>query len=202
MIHTGGPKKGYIAHELITSFLFCGPILNMHYVQTLDPSTQGSRGKIRPPFLDELYTLFGRTTHDRGNLISAGCVREPPRSYGTQDTPDDGVGYSNIRSSSKRPIREAIVENTAKKKMSLEEHITNISESICTTNQRTLCRGKEEVDEVVRVLKQDGLEEDSNLYCMANILCKNDIDRRFFLHLNTKEGRLHWIRFQWNHISK
>jgi hypothetical protein len=53
----------------------------------------------------------------------------------------------------------------------------------------------------MRVLKQDGLEEDSDLYCMANILCKNDIDRRFFLHLNTKEGRLHWIRFQWNHIS-
>jgi hypothetical protein len=42
-----------------------------------DPSTQGSRGKIPPPFLDELYTLFGRTTHDRGNLISAGGVREP-----------------------------------------------------------------------------------------------------------------------------
>jgi hypothetical protein len=29
-----GPRKGYIAHELITSFLFCGPILNLHYVQT------------------------------------------------------------------------------------------------------------------------------------------------------------------------
>jgi hypothetical protein len=53
-----GPRKGYIAHELITSFLFCGPILNLHYVQTQDPSTWGSQGKI-PPFLDELYTLFG-----------------------------------------------------------------------------------------------------------------------------------------------
>jgi len=77
MTRTGGPKKGYIAHELITSFLFCGPILNLHYVQTQDPSPQGSRGK-PPPFLDELYTLFGRTTHDRGNLISVGGVREPP----------------------------------------------------------------------------------------------------------------------------
>jgi hypothetical protein len=33
MIRTGGPRKGYLAHELITSFLFCGPILNLHYVQ-------------------------------------------------------------------------------------------------------------------------------------------------------------------------
>jgi hypothetical protein len=86
--------------------------------------------------------------------------------------------------------------------MSLEEHIANISESICIRNRRTLSRGQEEVDKVVRALKQDGLEEDYDLYCMANILCKNDIDRRFFLHLNTKEGRLHWIRFQWNRISK
>ncbi|KAL5647597.1 hypothetical protein ACJX0J_041952, partial [Zea mays] len=54
-----------------------------------DPNPQGSRGK-PPPFLDELYTLFGRTTHDRGNLISVGGVREPPRSYGSHDTPDDG----------------------------------------------------------------------------------------------------------------
>jgi hypothetical protein len=67
-----------------------------------------------------------------------------------------------------------------RKKMSLEDHIANISESICIRNQRTLSRGQEEADEVVRVLKQDRLEEDSNLYCMANILCKNDIDRRFF----------------------
>jgi hypothetical protein len=134
-------------------------------------------------------------------LISAGGVREPPRSYGSQDTPDDGVGCSNIRSSSKT-IREATVDSPPKKKMSLEDHIANIFESICIRNRRTLSRAQEEVDEVVRVLKQDGLEEDFDLYSMANILCKNDIDRRFFLHLNTKEGRLHWIRFQWNHISK
>jgi hypothetical protein len=152
-------RKGYIAHELITSSLFCGPILNLHYVQTHDPSTQGSRGK-PPPFLDELYTLFGRTTHDRGNLISAGGVREPPQSYGNQGTPDDGVGCSNIRSSSKSPIREAIVDSPPKKKMILEEHIANISESICIRNRRTLSRGQEEVDEVVRVLNKDGFEED------------------------------------------
>jgi hypothetical protein len=169
MIHTRGSRKGYISHELITSFLFCGPILNLHYVQLRDPNTQGSRGK-PPPFLDELYTLLGRTTHDRDNLISTGGVREPPRSYGSQDTLDDGVGCSNIRSSSKRPIREATVDSPRKKKMSLEEHISNISEYICIRNWRTLSRGQEEVGEVVRVLKQVGLEEDSDLYCMANIL--------------------------------
>jgi hypothetical protein len=115
MILTWGPRKGYIAHELITSFLFCGPILNLHYVQTQDPSTQGIRGK-PPPFLDEPYTLFGRTTHGWGNLISVGGVCEPPRSYGSQDTSDDGVGCSNIRLSSKRPIKESIVDTLLRKR--------------------------------------------------------------------------------------
>jgi hypothetical protein len=69
-------------------------------------------------------------------------------------------------------------------------------------NRRTNSRGQEEADEVMQLLKQDGLEEDSDLYCMTTILCKNEIDRRFFLNMNTKEGRLHWISFSLDHISK
>lgn len=122
------------------------------------------------------------------------------QSYGSHDTPDEGVSCSNTRSSSKR-IREATVDSTPKKKMSLEDHVANISEFISIRNQRTLSRGQE-VAEVVRLLKEDRLEEDSDLYCMANILCKNDINRKFFLQLTSKEGRLYWIRFQWNHINK
>jgi hypothetical protein len=144
--------------------------------------------------------LFGQTTHDRGNLISAGGVHEPLRSYGSHGTPDDGVGCSSKR------IREATVDSPPKsKRMSLEDHIANISDCISIKNQldlkKTLNRGNEEVVEVVRLLKEDGLEEDSDLYCMANILCKNDINRKFFIQLKSKEGRLHWIRFQWNHIN-
>ena len=93
------------------------------------------------------------------------------------------------------------MDRPPKKKMSLEDHIANISDCIIIRNQRTLNRGNEEVVEVVRLLKEDGLEEDSDLYCMANILCKNDINRKFFLQLTSKEERLHWIRFQWNHIN-
>jgi hypothetical protein len=163
----------------------------------LDPSTQASRGK-PPPFLDELYTLFGRTTHNRGNLISAGGVHEPSPNYGSQDTPYlsyDYVGCSNIRSSSKRPIREDTVDSPPKKKMSLEDHIANISTSISTRNWRTLSRAQQEIDQVVRLLKEDGLGEDSDLYRMGTMVCKNDLNRRVFLSMQTKEERLHWIRF-------
>jgi hypothetical protein len=157
------------------------------------------------PVKENHHPLFGRATHDMGNLISAGGDREPSPNYGNQDTPylsNDHVGCSNIRSLSKRPIREGTMDSPPKKKMSLEDHITNISKSISIRNQRTLSHGQQEVDEVVQLSKQDGLEENSDLYYMETILCKNEINRRFFLNMNTKEGRFHWIRFSWNHILK
>ncbi|RCV19175.1 hypothetical protein SETIT_3G363100v2 [Setaria italica] len=42
-----------------------------------------------PPFLDELYTLFGHTTQARGTLLTTGGVREATPSVGTQDNPAD-----------------------------------------------------------------------------------------------------------------
>ncbi|AQK69291.1 hypothetical protein ZEAMMB73_Zm00001d015687 [Zea mays] len=92
-------------------------------------------------------------TQEGGNLISVGGVREPLRSYGSHGTPDDGVGCSSKR------IREATVDSPPKKKMSLEDHIANISDCISIRNQldlkKTLNRGNEEVVEVVRLLKED-----------------------------------------------
>jgi hypothetical protein len=58
-----------------------------------------------------------------------------------------------------------------------------------------MSRGQQEADEVVQLLKQDRHEENSDLYYMATILYKNEINRRFFLNMNTKEGHLHSIRF-------
>jgi hypothetical protein len=142
--------------------------------------------------------LFSRATHDRGNLISVGGVHEPSPNYGSEDTPylsNDHVGCSNIISSSKRSIREDAVDSPPKKKMSLEDHIANISESIYIRNRRTLRRAQQELDKVVRLLKRDGLGEDSDLYCMGLMLCNNDLNRRAYLSMQTKEGWLRWIRF-------
>jgi hypothetical protein len=78
--------------------------------------------------------LFGRTIHDRGNLISGGGAHEPSHNYGSEETPpylsNDHVGCSNIRVLSKRLIREEAMDSPPKKNISLEEHIANISEYI------------------------------------------------------------------------
>jgi hypothetical protein len=145
-------------------------VLRLHTVVRGTPVS----GYRQPPFLYELYTLFSRTTHNRGNLISVGGVRELSPNYVSEDTPylsDDHVGCSNIRSSSKRPIREDAVDCPPKKKMSLDDHIANIFESISIRNRRTLSWAQRELDEVVRLLKQDGLGADSDFYCMGLMLC-------------------------------
>jgi hypothetical protein len=53
----GDPGRGTLLINWLQVFLFCGPILNLHYVQMQDPSPQGSRGK-PPPFLDELHFVW------------------------------------------------------------------------------------------------------------------------------------------------
>uniref|UniRef100_K3YYX3 Myb/SANT-like domain-containing protein n=1 Tax=Setaria italica TaxID=4555 RepID=K3YYX3_SETIT len=42
-----------------------------------------------PPFLDELYTLYGRDTQDRGTLLTAGGIREATPSAGTEANAQD-----------------------------------------------------------------------------------------------------------------
>ncbi|TKW32740.1 hypothetical protein SEVIR_2G187600v4 [Setaria viridis] len=44
----------------------------------------------KPPlFLDELYTLFGHITQDRGTLLTAGGIREATPSMGIEDNAHD-----------------------------------------------------------------------------------------------------------------
>uniref|UniRef100_K3YYS1 Uncharacterized protein n=1 Tax=Setaria italica TaxID=4555 RepID=K3YYS1_SETIT len=108
-----------------------------------------------PPFLDELYTLFGHTTQDRGTLLTAGGVREATPSVGTEDNPADmyldPMAASSARNMSQRPTREEVVDSPPKKKSGNLEHA---------------------------------------MY------------RRAFTKMKTREGRLHWIQFNWERENK
>jgi hypothetical protein len=44
-------------------------------------------------------------------------------------------------------------------------------------------RRPQEINQVVQLLQQDGIEEHSNLYCMVTMLCKNEINRSVFLSM-------------------
>ena len=49
------------------------------------------------------------------------------------------------------------------------------------------------MDKVVKILKEDGLRESDAVYAQALIICMNTLDRRNFLTMETKEGRLNFL---------
>uniref|UniRef100_K3YD37 Myb/SANT-like domain-containing protein n=1 Tax=Setaria italica TaxID=4555 RepID=K3YD37_SETIT len=154
--------------------------------ETSASADQASNAK-PPPFVEEIHMLFGRTTQDRGTLLSAGGVCEPTLATGSEDTQadmsQDPIGSSSVRNMSKRLTREEVVDSPPKKNSgSLEDY-------------KQLSREEEELDLAMRILEEDDIEEGSDLYCMAIFLCKNAMNRRAFTTMKTKEGRLHWIQF-------
>ena len=56
---------------------------------------------------------------------------------------------------------------------------------------------EEEMDKVKKILKEDGLRESDAVYAQALIIWKNTLDRRNFLTMETKEGRLNFLQICW-----
>ena len=50
------------------------------------------------------------------------------------------------------------------------------------------------MDKVVKIMKEDSMEEIDDVYTQALIICKDTLDRRNFLSMETKEGRLKFRR--------
>nr|XP_034569486.1 uncharacterized protein LOC117833990 [Setaria viridis] len=160
------------------------------------------------PFLDELYTLFGNTTQDRGTLLPAGGIHEATPSMGTEDDAHDfyldPMAASSARNLSKRPTREMSVDSPPKKKSgSLEDYIRELSETVATRSQKCGDHEQEELDRAMQLIEED-IEEGSELYCQALYLCKNAVYRRAFTKMKMKEGRLNWnwIQFNWDRENK
>jgi len=57
---------------------------------------------------------------------------------------------------------------------------------------------EEQMDKIVKILKEDGLRDSDPMYAQALILCKNTLDRRNFLSMETKEGQLNFLKICWD----
>lgn len=166
---------------------------------------QPQRGK-PPQFLDELELLFGRTTQDRGVLLSAGGTREATPTAAWEEpagsTPNQSQQHSSDRLRGKRPVREESVNSPQKKKTSsVEDCLREISAAVTRRSRRSV--DDEEAQEQVRqILDDDGIPEGDQVYLQAMLLCMNALRRRQFTGMRTKEARLQWIEFNWANIDK
>ena len=91
----------------------------MRHVQ--EPSAPAGEKYKRPPFCEQLFSLFGHTPRDRGQLVSAGGHGPDQTSSGDdpqtpQDSSDELVRSRTVGQSSKRTSREHSVCSPIKKK--------------------------------------------------------------------------------------
>ena len=125
-----------------------------------------------PKCLDLLITLWGHTPHDRGSLLSSSghhCERTP--SNASHDNPHDispdPVGVQSVGQSSKRSTRDYSINSPpSKKSASINECLNDQTNIIKDHKLQKVCISKqeEEMDKVVKIMKEDGVEEIDDVY--------------------------------------
>ena len=60
-----------------------------------------------------------------------------------------------------------------------------------------MSKQEEEMDKVVKIMKEDGLKESDVVYAHALIICTNTLHRRNFLSMETKQGRINFVQMCW-----
>ena len=104
------------------------------------------------------------------------------------------------RQSSKRTTREHSVNSPpSKKTISIDDCLNDLIQIIKNHTQQKVGSSKhdEEIAKVKQILKQDGLPESDPTFAHALVVFKNTVDRRNFLSMETKEGRMNLIEACW-----
>jgi len=85
------------------------------------------------------------------------------------------------------------------------EYIARLSDSIAArsaSRDREQTREQVEVDEVMQLLREDGVLATSDMFFLAMDLFNNSVPRRVFKNLRTSEERMAWLTYQMNKNNK
>ena len=85
------------------------------------------------------------------------------------------------------------------------EYIARLSESIAArsaSRDRERTHEQVEVDEVMQLLREDGVPATSDMFFVATDLFNNSVPRQVFKNLLTTEEHMAWLTFQMNKTNK
>ena len=168
------------SHEAHPSLL---TIFAMQDTQDDDAQAPGAP----PPYLEQLLWLYG-SPKDRGSFMCAGGIADsvtPPN--------DAPAGPSN-----KRAAVETEVDSPPKKKScSTEDYMRELTECIRERSARDRTREQIDVAECMEILRQDGVQEGSELHFKAMDLFRKSVCRTLFKSLQDPENRIKWIDWTW-----
>ena len=148
-------------------------ILTLESMAHVQENSQSATKRTKmPKCLDLLIILWGHTPRDRGTLISTGGHhRETTPNNDSHDSPHeilpDPFVVKSVGQSFKRTTRDYSVNSPhSKKSVSIDEclnDITNLSKAHKIQKARTN-KQEEEMDKVVNIMKEDGVEETDDAY--------------------------------------
>ena len=137
-------------------------------------------------------------------LASGGHHRERTPSTPSNETPhdmsQDPIGTHSVGQSSKQTNREHSINSPpSKKTVSIEECLEDLTQFIKNHRQQKAGSSKhdDKMAKVKQIMKQDGLPESDPAFACALVVFKNTVDRRNFLSMETKEGRMNLIEACW-----
>ena len=122
--------------------------------------------------LDLLIIMWGHTPRDRGTLISSGGHhRKTTPKNDSHDSPHEILPnpfiVKSVGQSSKRTTRDYSINSPcSKKSASIDECLNNITDLIKDHKLQKARKNKqeEEMDKVVKIMKEDGVEETDDVY--------------------------------------
>ncbi|KAL6859122.1 hypothetical protein ACP4OV_018124 [Aristida adscensionis] len=163
------------------------------------------------PHQHELTTLFGNMHTEEGDMLCVGGIGDSTPSRGSEENPvpqsDDNVGGSAVGQTSQRAQREQVVDSPPPKrcKSSTEIYLERISECMLqrSKNETTpVKQQQEEVREMLNMLKEDGLDPESELYFIATDLFRSPSRRAAFSTLPNSKARQSWLQWTWDKSKK
>ena len=125
-----------------------------------------------PKCLDLLIIMWGHTPRDKGALISTGghhCETTPNNDNHDSPheiSPDPFVVKSGDQSSKRTTWDYSVNSPRSKKSASIDECLNDITDLIKDHKLQKACINKqeEEMDKVVKIMKEDGVEETDDVY--------------------------------------
>jgi len=79
----------------------------------------------------------------------------------------------------------------------MEDCLRDISAAITRRYRKSSSYDVAQHHQVRQILKNDGIQEGSELHLQAIWLCRNTVKRMEFFETETKAGRKRWIEFNW-----
>ncbi|XP_052136937.1 uncharacterized protein LOC127755320 [Oryza glaberrima] len=153
---------------------------------------------MRPPNRQRLRQAPRRRVSSPVSSTSSCSPPKPPPRYSLRSTPARRLHRATTElQDAKEQVVDSLEPKKKKKKRSfIEYHIGRISNIIQQSINR-IQRERDERLQMLKILREDGVDANSEQYHLAKELLRSRTRRTVFKRFDSKETRLKWLQWSW-----